>query len=163
MSGRRLVMLMLLVYEVQIGMTAFAETPPHPPLLPAIPNGTEEELNSLQAFGIDAAPVADIPLLGDATDNSQSVQQAFPLSQPQRLVWRKVPLRISLPVGQERLVHFPAPVRVGIAVPNGCRWSANPDCRWHGLLASESRRLVIGACKYRNWPVGSCICWTYKP
>ncbi|MCK9608021.1 MAG: TIGR03749 family integrating conjugative element protein [Methylomonas sp.] len=34
-----------------------------------------------------------------------------------RLFWDKVPLRITLPVGQERLVTFPGEVRVGIPAP----------------------------------------------
>ncbi|MGY6275080.1 TIGR03749 family integrating conjugative element protein [Methylomonas sp. MgM2] len=35
----------------------------------------------------------------------------------ERLFWDKVPLRITLPVGQERLVSFPGDVRVGIPQP----------------------------------------------
>lgn len=35
----------------------------------------------------------------------------------ERLFWDKVPLRITLPVGQERLVTFPGEVRVGIPAP----------------------------------------------
>lgn len=35
----------------------------------------------------------------------------------ERLFWDKVPLRITLPVGQERLVSFPGEVRVGIPAP----------------------------------------------
>ena len=39
--------------------------------------------------------------------------QAGPLS-TERVPWQKVPIELSLRVGQERLVHFPASVRVGI-------------------------------------------------
>ena len=33
---------------------------------------------------------------------------------PERIVWDKTPIRLTLPVGRERLVHFPAPVKVGV-------------------------------------------------
>jgi integrating conjugative element protein (TIGR03749 family) len=33
---------------------------------------------------------------------------------PERVAWRKAPLNLELRVGSERLIHFPAPVRVGV-------------------------------------------------
>jgi len=33
---------------------------------------------------------------------------------PERIAWEKVPIGIELPVGRERLLHFPAPVKVGV-------------------------------------------------
>lgn len=33
---------------------------------------------------------------------------------PERIAWRKVPIAVALPVGTERLVHFPEAVKVGI-------------------------------------------------
>ncbi|HEB99705.1 MAG TPA: TIGR03749 family integrating conjugative element protein [Thiotrichales bacterium] len=33
---------------------------------------------------------------------------------PERIVWNKTPIRITLPVGSERMIHFPAAVRAGI-------------------------------------------------
>jgi integrating conjugative element protein (TIGR03749 family) len=33
---------------------------------------------------------------------------------PERLVWNKRPLSITLPVGQERLIMFPVPIRLGL-------------------------------------------------
>jgi integrating conjugative element protein (TIGR03749 family) len=33
---------------------------------------------------------------------------------PERVVWRKTPIAVSLPVGTERLIHFPEPVKVGV-------------------------------------------------
>jgi len=33
---------------------------------------------------------------------------------PERIVWRKVPIELSLVVGEERLVHFPDSVRLGL-------------------------------------------------
>lgn len=33
---------------------------------------------------------------------------------PERVVWRKIPIAVELPVGSERLVHFPGPVKVGL-------------------------------------------------
>ena len=32
----------------------------------------------------------------------------------ERLTWRKTPMAIELPVGTERLVHFPGAVKVGV-------------------------------------------------
>lgn len=37
-----------------------------------------------------------------------------PTPAPERLVWNKVPLRVELPVGRERLLLFPVPVRLGM-------------------------------------------------
>jgi integrating conjugative element protein (TIGR03749 family) len=44
-------------------------------------------------------------------------QQTWADTGVERLFWDKVPLRITLPVGQERLVSFPGDVRVGIPQP----------------------------------------------
>ncbi|MDN5869199.1 MAG: TIGR03749 family integrating conjugative element protein [Nitrococcus sp.] len=33
---------------------------------------------------------------------------------PERIVWRKTPIAVELPVGTERLVHFPEPVKLGM-------------------------------------------------
>ena len=33
---------------------------------------------------------------------------------PERRVWAKVPIPVRLPVGRERMVSFPVPVRVGL-------------------------------------------------
>jgi integrating conjugative element protein (TIGR03749 family) len=35
-------------------------------------------------------------------------------SGPERIAWRKIPIEIALPVGDERLLHFPEPVKVGL-------------------------------------------------
>ena len=32
----------------------------------------------------------------------------------ERILWQRVPIRLELPVGRERIVHFPSPVRVGL-------------------------------------------------
>ena len=32
----------------------------------------------------------------------------------ERVRWEKTPIPLILPVGRERLVHFPAPVRIGV-------------------------------------------------
>ncbi|MDE0411317.1 MAG: TIGR03749 family integrating conjugative element protein [Gammaproteobacteria bacterium] len=37
-----------------------------------------------------------------------------PHDSPERIVWRKVPIELSLVVGEERLVHFPDSVRAGL-------------------------------------------------
>lgn len=45
----------------------------------------------------------------------QSVATAGPVAEvPERIAWRKVPIGIELPVGDERLLHFPEPVKVGL-------------------------------------------------
>lgn len=33
---------------------------------------------------------------------------------PERIAWHKIPIGIALPVGDERLLHFPEPVKVGL-------------------------------------------------
>ena len=46
---------------------------------------------------------------------SQSVASAEPVAaEPERIAWRKVPIGITLSVGDERLLHFPEPVKVGL-------------------------------------------------
>jgi integrating conjugative element protein (TIGR03749 family) len=36
---------------------------------------------------------------------------------PERIAWRKAPIAVELPIGVERLVHFPEPVQVGLPPP----------------------------------------------
>ena len=43
-----------------------------------------------------------------------SLQRMPPGEPPDRLVWAKVPIPVRLPVGRERMVSFPVPVRVGL-------------------------------------------------
>ena len=43
-----------------------------------------------------------------------SVSATAALESTERLVWRKIPISLDLGVGQERLVHFPGPVSVGL-------------------------------------------------
>jgi integrating conjugative element protein (TIGR03749 family) len=45
------------------------------------------------------------------------IQSGWADTAVERLFWDKVPLRITLPVGRERLVTFPGEVRVGIPQP----------------------------------------------
>ena len=46
---------------------------------------------------------------------SHSVASAAPVAEePERIVWRKVPITIALPAGEERLLHFPEAVKVGL-------------------------------------------------
>lgn len=33
---------------------------------------------------------------------------------PERVAWRKIPIAVELPVGRERLIHLPGPVKVGL-------------------------------------------------
>ena len=46
---------------------------------------------------------------------AQSVDQARQAA-PQRVVWRKVPIKLRLRVGSERIIHFPKEVAVGLPV-----------------------------------------------
>ncbi len=43
-----------------------------------------------------------------------SVTAIAALEPTERIVWRKVPIALDLGVGQERMVHFPGPVSVGL-------------------------------------------------
>lgn len=60
---------------------------------------------ALPAFGAPALPPLPDPMAG----------RALPAGEPpERLAWTRMPLAITLPVGKERLVSFPVPVRVGL-------------------------------------------------
>jgi integrating conjugative element protein (TIGR03749 family) len=65
----------------------------------------------LLAVGPEAGPAAPLPALPDLPDPMAGHIVPEP---PVHLVWTKVPLAITLPVGRERLVTFPVPVRAGL-------------------------------------------------
>jgi integrating conjugative element protein (TIGR03749 family) len=53
--------------------------------------------------------------LGIAATYPASANDEFEASQaPERIVWTKVPIALSLPVGKERMVTFPGDVRAGV-------------------------------------------------
>jgi integrating conjugative element protein (TIGR03749 family) len=81
---------------------------------------------ALPAFGAPALPPLPDPMAG----------RTLPAGEPpERLAWTRMPLAITLPVGKERLVSFPVPVRVG--------------------LPSE-----LGADRLRTRIVGGTVYWT---
>ena len=59
------------------------------------------------------APVRWIALLGFSLP-LLSVAQDAALNAPERVVWNKTPIAIPLVVGEERLVHFPDSVSIGL-------------------------------------------------
>lgn len=64
----------------------------------------------------------------------------------ERLFWDKVPLRITLPVGQERLVSFPGDVRVGIpqSLTNKLRTQSHAGTvYWLAKEAFEPQRIEV--------------------
>lgn len=73
-------------------------------------------------------------------------QPAFADAAVERLFWNKVPLRITLPVGQERLVSFPGDVRVGIPQPltNKLRTQSHAGTvYWLAKEAFEPQRIEV--------------------
>ena len=74
--------------------------------------------------------------------NSSSVAAAA----VERLFWDKVPLRITLPVGKERLVSFPADVRVGMpgSLSSKLRTQSNQGTiYWKASEAFDSQRIEV--------------------
>ncbi len=64
----------------------------------------------------------------------------------ERLFWDKVPLRITLPVGKERLVTFPTDVRVGIpgSLSSKLRTQSNQGTiYWKASEAFDTQRIEI--------------------
>ncbi|MDD2762117.1 MAG: TIGR03749 family integrating conjugative element protein [Methylomonas sp.] len=64
----------------------------------------------------------------------------------ERLFWDKVPLRITLPVGQERLVSFPGDVRVGIPQPLTSKLRTQSHAGtvyWLAKEAFDSQRIEV--------------------
>jgi len=72
---------------------------------------------------------------------------AAPAADPvERLFWDRVPLRITLPVGKERLVTFPVGVRVGIPanLASKLRTQINQDTvYWLAKEAFDSQRIEV--------------------
>jgi integrating conjugative element protein (TIGR03749 family) len=73
---------------------------------------------------------------------------------PARLVWTKVPLAITLPVGRERLVSFPVPVRAGLPPelgPEVLRTQIVGDTvYWTALQPFSAQRVQIQATESGN-------------
>lgn len=64
----------------------------------------------------------------------------------ERLFWDKVPLRITLPVGKERLVSFPADVRVGMpgSLSSKLRTQSNQGTvYWKASEAFDTQRIEV--------------------
>ena len=55
------------------------------------------------------APPAERPAAPGADEGAAGDEPG-----PERIVWDRTPIRLVLPVGRERMIHFPAPVRVGV-------------------------------------------------
>ncbi len=92
--------------EAVTGPTEYA--PAEPVTQPA---NAEIPHPDLRDFGIPGVPVLNSP-------PTAATQPPEPREDPpERILWNKTPIRITLPVGQERLVHFPADVRVGLPSP----------------------------------------------
>ncbi|OOG28824.1 integrating conjugative element protein [Thioalkalivibrio denitrificans] len=74
------------------------------------------------------------------------VAQAGEPASPDRVLWDRTPIRIALPVGHERIVHFPVEVRVGVpARLEGLLRTFNVDgsVYWLAHAPFESVRVVI--------------------
>jgi integrating conjugative element protein (TIGR03749 family) len=68
---------------------------------------------------------------------------------PERLAWARVPLAITLPVGRERLVSFPVPVKVGLPLdlgPDRLRTQiVGGTVYWTALQAFKAQRVQVQA------------------
>ena len=68
---------------------------------------------------------------------------------PERLAWARVPLAITLPVGRERLVGFPVPVKVGLPLdlcPDRLRTQiVGGTVYWTALQAFKAQRIQVQA------------------
>ena len=60
------------------------------------------------------APVRWIALLGFCIPLLSFAQVDAASNAPERVVWNKTPIAIPLVVGEERLVHFPHSVSIGL-------------------------------------------------
>ena len=64
----------------------------------------------------------------------------------ERIIWDKTPIRLTLPVGHERLVHFPGPVRMGIPAhinPVLRSQSVDGTVYWQAAAPFESVRIQV--------------------
>ena len=80
----------------------------------------------------------------------------------EQIIWRKAPIGILLAAGEERLVHFPDSVRLGLP-----RSLASTRCRAqsiHGTLYLQARESFRG--RPGSWPTRSprdrSTCWTLR-
>ena len=99
----------------------------------------KDEETQLRALGITGIPLE----LSEPIINSPAAP-ALPAASHERVIWDKTPIRITLPVGQERLVHFPDNVRIGIENPQpaGLRTqSVNGTVYWLATQPFSSRRV----------------------
>lgn len=98
-----------------------------------------------RCFSVLGLFIMAMPLISfaDATDTALPV--ATPIK-PVRLIWNKTPIALALVVGEERLVHFPDSVSVG--VPDSLAASLRSQSI-HGTVylkahqAFETRRLLV--------------------
>ena len=71
---------------------------------------------------------------------------------PQRIQWQKTPITIALSVGEERMVHFPVPVSVGIpaTLQSVLRTqTVNGTVYWMAKATfSSTRVMVIGLSRF---------------
>jgi integrating conjugative element protein (TIGR03749 family) len=98
-----------------------------------------------------AAGATPLPPLPDLPDPMAGRIAPEP---PVRLVWTKVPLAITLPVGRERLVSFPVPVRAGLPPelgPEVLRTQIVGDTvYWTALKPFAAQRVQIQATESGN-------------
>lgn len=68
------------------------------------------------AVAQNATPAPTGSALAPAPEPAEraSDTESAPSGPPERVVWNRVPIRVVLPVGQERLVSFPGSVQVGL-------------------------------------------------
>jgi len=116
---------------------------------PAISDLELEDISSevLLDLGIDgdmAAPGTPVP---PPAPNQGATGYDLPNdSLTERIIWDKTPIRLTLPVGHERLVHFPGPVRVSIPAhinPLLRSQSVDGTVYWQAAVPFESVRVQM--------------------
>ena len=84
-----------------------------------------------------------------------STTAAAALESTERIVWRKSPIALELGVGQERMVHFPGPVSVGVPAALQGRLriqSSGGTVYWLAQQAFSPSRILVRSISWMSLP-----------
>lgn len=116
------------------------------PLESTLSDPAEDEAGArplMESLGIDGEPVVPLKTLLESEAGSHLSDEP---RYSDRIRWNKTPIRLTLPAGQERLVHFPAPVRVGLPPELESRLrtqSAAGTVYWRALEPFATHRVQV--------------------
>jgi integrating conjugative element protein (TIGR03749 family) len=137
----------IVLVTLWLALTADAEGPPQanrePPAAEETPERYPAELLTPdtavehEALGLTGTPIETTPVPG--TDP--------PPPPPERIVWQRAPIPIALPVGREKMVHFPAEIKAGFdspSPPEGLRTQSVADTvYWQASQPFSPRRAYV--------------------